>query len=131
MFSRHKFLRTEKSLMRGFTMIEVLVSMAIFAIAVLGLAVGATSIMRANQTSYFSTVATNLAQDKLEELKAKTPANITSGGPVPTTVSGVTFTRTWTVTPNSPIAGVNQIDVTVIWTDYTSHSLTISSAVQQ
>lgn len=124
-------LRTKIAAARGFTLIEVLVAMCIFSIAVLGLAVGATSVMRANQTGLNTTIATNLAQDKLEELKAKTAANIASGGPVTTTSSGVTFSRSWTVTSNSPVTGVKRIDVTVTWTDYTSHTLTVSSAVKE
>src|SRR3989338_4404356 len=99
----------------GFTLIEVLVAMSIFAIAVLGLAVGATSVMRANQTGLHSTMATNLAQDKLEELKAKTvsalPTNCTSytvsGCYEAQTVSGssVSFTRSWQIISNSPVTG--------------------------
>lgn len=115
---------------RGFTLIEVLVAVSIFAVAVLGLAVGATSIIRANNTSYLHTIATNLAQDKLEELKAATVANIGPGNDT-RLQGGVTFTRTWTVTANTPTLGVNQIDVTVTWTDYTAHTLMVSSAVQQ
>lgn len=114
----------------GFTLVEILVAMTIFAVAVLGLAVGATSVMRANQTSYFSTVATNLAQDKLEEIKARSGDYITSGGPITDTVNNVTFSRSWTVTDDSPASGVKRIDVTVTWTDYMSHTLTVSSAVK-
>ena len=114
----------------GFTLIEVLVAMSIFSIAVLGLAVGSATVMRANQTSYFTTVAANLAQDKLEELKSRTAANITSGNDTQP-VNNVTFTRNWTVTSGSPVEGVMLIDVTVTWNDYTNHSLTISSAVKQ
>ena len=89
--------------------------------------------MRANHTSYLGTIATNLAQDKLEELKAK-PAGLSScasncDNPVPT-YHGVVFTRTWTLTPNSPVVGVQQIDITVNWTDYAAHSQTISAAVK-
>ena len=112
----------------GFTVIEVLVSLAIFSVAILGLAVSATTIMRANQTSYSYTVATNLAQDKLEELKAN-PATLASGGPDYPTALGITFTRTWTVTAPTPTLNASQIDVQVNWTDYTSRSVTISSAV--
>lgn len=124
----------------GFTLIEVLVAMAIFAVAVLGLAVGATSVMRANQTGLYSTMATNWAQDKLEELKAKTvsalpncPSYTTSGCSDTVTSSGspISFTRSWQIISNSPVTGVNRIDVQVVWTDYTSHTLTISSAVKQ
>lgn len=115
----------------GFTVIEVLVAMTLFAVAILGLAVGAGSIMRANHSSYNHTIATGLAQDKIEELKAKAVTNIVSGGPAVTTVNNVNYTRTWTVTPNNPAAGVNKIDVSVTWTDYTNRTLTISSAVKQ
>lgn len=113
----------------GFTLVEILVSMAVLAVMVLGLVASATSIMKANKTSYSSTIATSLAQDKLEELRAKTPANVNSGGPLVDTVSGVTFTRTWTVTAGSPVVGVKRIDVVVVWTDYMTNSLTVSAVV--
>lgn len=122
----------------GFTLIEVLVAMCIFAIAVLGLAIGATSVMRANQTSLYTTMATNWAQDKLEELKAKTvsalpncPTYETAGCSDTKPSSGVNFNRSWQIISNSPVTGVNRIDVKVAWTDYISHSMTISSAVKQ
>ncbi len=115
---------------RGFTLIEVLISMTIFSVAILGLAIGASSVMRANQTSYFSTIAVSLAQDKLEELKANS-----ASGPCPTpcesppTHDGVAFTRTWVFTEGSPVTGVRRIDVQVDWTDYIAHTVSISSAV--
>ncbi len=116
----------------GFTLIEVLISMTIFSIAILGLAIGAGSVMRANQTSYFSTIAISLAQDKLEELKAN-PATRTScstncDNTVPTH-DRVAFTRTWVVTDGSPVPGVSRVDVQVDWTDYMPHTVSISSAV--
>lgn len=135
-----KFLSAEKNRVGGFTLIEVLVAMSIFAIAVLGLAVGATTVMRANQTGLYSTIATNQAQDKLEELKAKTVAALPSCLPTypggancsdTKTSSGLTFTRNWQIAPDSPVIGVNRIDVKVEWTDYTKHSTTVSSAVKQ
>ena len=113
----------------GFSLIEVLVAIGIFSIAILGLAVGAITITRANKTSQFHTVGTNLAQDKLEQLKAKAFLDVDAGGDVPPPVQGVDFTRNWTVTNNT--ATFKQINVTVQWTDYTPHSLTISSAISQ
>jgi len=122
----------------GFTLIEILVAMSIFSVAVLGLAVGATSVMRANQTSYFNTIATNIAQDKLEELKGSTiaalpscPSYTTAGCSDTKTSLGLTFSRSWQIIANSPTSGVNRLDVKIDWTDYTSHSLTVSSAVKQ
>jgi len=129
-----KFLWAEKSRVGGFTLIEVLVAMSIFAIAVLGLAVGATTVMQANQTGLYTTIATNLAQDRLEELKSRTAANInTTGSPengIPVTGVPVTFNRSWAVTSDSPVAGVKRIDVTVTWTDRILHTVTVSSAVK-
>jgi len=117
---------------RGFTLIEVLISMTIFSIAILGLAIGAGSVMRANQTSYFSTIAISLAQDKLEELKANpatlAPCSTNCESPKPTH-DGVAFTRTWEVTNGSPVPGVSRIDVQVEWTDHMTHTVSISSAV--
>jgi len=132
--------KKRKNAANGFTLIEVLVAMCIFAIAVLGLAIGATSVMRANQTGLNSTMATNWAQDKLEELKAKTvaalptcPTYTTSGCSDIKTASGsaVNFNRSWQIISNSPVTGVNRVDVKVDWTDYTTHTLTVSSAVKQ
>jgi Tfp pilus assembly protein PilV len=120
---------------KGFGAVEVLASISIFAIAALGLALSAAAIIRANYTSYTRTTAINLLQDKMEELKGRTTANVTScstgcDNPVPT-YRNVAFTRSWTVTTNSPVAGVNQITVTVQWKDTTSHTLSVSSTVAQ
>ncbi|HEU4340429.1 MAG TPA: prepilin-type N-terminal cleavage/methylation domain-containing protein [Candidatus Binatia bacterium] len=115
----------------GFSLIEALIAVGIFAIAVLGLTMGATSVIRANQTSLVETTAANIAQDKLEELKSKTSANIISGGPTVQTVNGLSFSTSWTVTSGSPISGMKRIVVTVSWTDYQNRTLTISSAVKE
>jgi prepilin-type N-terminal cleavage/methylation domain-containing protein len=115
----------------GFSLIEVLVAIGILSVAILGLAVGAITITRANKMSQFHTVATNLAQDKLEQLRAGPFAGVaactTSCDAVPPAYQGVTYTRTWTVAPNT--ATFKQINVTVQWTDYILHSLTVTSAL--
>jgi prepilin-type N-terminal cleavage/methylation domain-containing protein len=113
----------------GFSLIEVLVAIGIFSVAILGLAVGAITITRANKTSQFHTVGTNLAQDKLEQLKASAFAAVGAGGDVPPPVQGVAFTRNWTVTNST--ATFKQINVTVSWTDYFTHNVIISGAISQ
>ena len=119
----------------GFTLIEVLAAMVVFAIASLGLAIGVSSVIRANERSYLSSIATTLAQDKLEELKAMSPGSISSCSldcdiEVPTT-DNVSFTRTWVVSDNVPATGVIQIVVTVDWDGHSAHSLTMSSIVKK
>jgi len=121
----------------GFSLIEVLVATTIFSVALLGLAMGATSVIRQNQTSLHTTIATNLAQDKLEELKGKTSANIEAGSEYNLPVSGVPvkFNRSWTVDlggfNNCPsVVEFKCVTVTVSWTDYTFRQVTVSSAVK-
>jgi len=112
----------------GFTLIEILMAMTIFSTSFLALAAGAGTVMKSNHTSYNSTIATTLAQDKLEELRAQDVAAITNDSDNPKFV-GVTFTRNWTRLDNSPVPGVTEIRVIVAWTDQRPHTLTISSAV--
>jgi prepilin-type N-terminal cleavage/methylation domain-containing protein len=122
----------------GFTLVEILIAITIFCFAVLGLAIGTVSVIRTNQTSHLRASAVNLAQARLEELRAMTSAAF-SGLLCPSstpcsdsaTASGVTFTRQWWITTNSPVAGVNRIDVSVNWSDYTSQTLTFTASVPQ
>jgi prepilin-type N-terminal cleavage/methylation domain-containing protein len=58
----------------GFTLVEILIAITIFCFAVLGLAIGTVSVIRTNQTSHLRASAVNLAQARLEELRAMTSA---------------------------------------------------------
>ena len=130
-YARFGLLRRMRS-SAGFTLIEVLVAISIFAFGMLGLAAGAISITRANKTAQFYTMGTTLAQEKLEQLKATTSANVNSCSTnceTAPTYLGVTFTRTWAVAQNQPQAGLKQITVTIQWTDYTTHTISVISAM--
>jgi type IV pilus assembly protein PilV len=117
----------------GFTLIEVLVAISIFAFGMMGLAAGAVTITRANKTAQFHTMGTALAQEKLEQLKATVVASVsdcsTSCDATPPSYLGVTFTRTWTAQDNLPQTGLKQITVTVQWTDYIQHQIIVISAM--
>lgn len=122
----------------GFSLIEILVAISIFTFAVLGLAAGTVSVTRTNQNSHLNASAINLAQAKLEELKSMTTAAFaTLSCPSSTpcsdsqVASSTTFNRQWWITTNSPVAGMNRIDVSIAWTDYTAHSLTFNASVAQ
>ena len=107
----------EKRTERGFTLIEVLVAIAIISIGVLALGANTTSIMRSNRFSANTTIAVNLAQEKLEEAKAQvtiTNGNFTDTPPGP---SGSIFTRTLAIS-DSPEVDLKQVDVTVTWMEY-------------
>ena len=124
----------------GFTLIEILVAVTIFTFAVLGLAVGTVSVIRTNQNSHLNAAAINLAQAKLEEVRAMKntvftalacPTYATSGCSDSPVASGITYTRSWQITANSPVAGINKIDVKIDWSDYTTQRLTFSASVSQ
>jgi len=124
----------------GFTLIEILIAMVIFSTSFLALAAGATTVMKSNHTSYNSTIATNMAQDKLEQLMAGTALPL---GCTAFTVAGcsdtptspgneVTFNRSWQINDlNVDTVTVKEIQIRLIWTDQTTHSVTITTAVSQ
>jgi type IV pilus assembly protein PilV len=124
----------------GFTLVEILVAVTIFTFAVLGLAVGTVSVIRTNQNSHLNAAAINLAQAKLEELRSMKntvftalacPTYVTAGCSDNPVASGTTYTRSWQITANSPVTGINNIDVKIDWRDYTTQSLTFSTSVSQ
>jgi prepilin-type N-terminal cleavage/methylation domain-containing protein len=124
----------------GFTLIEIMVAATIFSFAVLGLGIGTVSVIQTNQYSYLHTSATNLAQAKLEELRAMTraafsglscPSFATIGCSDSPVASGTTFNRSWQITANLPVTGVNQIDVQITWRDYANRSVTFTASVPQ
>lgn len=127
---------------QGFTLIEILVSLTIFSVAVLGLAIGTVTLTRTNADSQLRASAINVAQARLEELKAMNPATLTALVATCTSVSstgcndnfsasGLTYARRWWFAANSPVVGVNRIDVKVDWTDHGSRTLTFTAAVPQ
>jgi prepilin-type N-terminal cleavage/methylation domain-containing protein len=127
---------------QGFTLVEILVAVTIFSFAVLGLAIGTVTLTRTNADSHSRAAAINVAQARLEELKAMNAAtlnalvaacvNQSSAGCNDTfSASGITYDRRWWFAKNSPVAGVNQIDVRVNWTDHGSRTVTFTAAVPQ
>ena len=110
----------------GYSLLETLVAIAIFSIAATALT---SSLMFGIRTSHVSerfTQATILAQDKLELLCAR-PATRVSGSDSPQ----AGFTRTWTVTGDTPQIGVTQIDVTVSWNDYLPRTITLNTVLNE
>jgi prepilin-type N-terminal cleavage/methylation domain-containing protein len=127
---------------QGFTLVEILVAVTIFSFAVLGLAIGTVTLTRTNADTHSRAAAINVAQARLEELKAMNAAtlnglvtactSVSSAGCNDTfSASGITYDRRWWFAANSPVAGVNRIDVRVNWTDHGSRTVTFTAAVPQ
>ena len=107
---------------RGSTLNEVLVAMNIVVVGILGYSISTVGVMRGNSASAHYAVAVNLAQDKMEQLKAQknlTPTNNcpTSGERSITATGGAggIFNRCWAVADSSLGSKLKQITVTVSW----------------
>jgi len=126
----------------GFTLIEIIMSIALIAIGILGFSLNSIGIIQGNFISGNYTVATNLAQDKMEDLLNSgialptCPTATTAGcfdGPLnsqgTTDPAGAIYNRSWVVTVDSPESGLSTIDVTVSWQDYLNRTVTLSTLV--
>lgn len=96
---------------KGFTLVEIMVAMFILIIALLSLVSVAVMVIKGNTFSKTMTTATTFARDKLEQLK-NTGYDSLAGG---TDTVGSIYTRTWTVTADSPAADMKTVEVVVQW----------------
>ncbi len=113
---------------KGFTLIEMLISLVILSIAFLALAGLMVQTTRNNSFGGRMTEAATLAQDKLEELRSLSWNTITPGGDEKTGSMGTKYTRTWRVETEG---NLKTIEVTINWDDQTSHSIKLLSLITQ
>ena len=108
----------------GFTLIEVLIAISIFAFGLLAVAAMQISAIQVNSTADQITIRSTWAQDKIEELMSLSytdpwiedlgdpPSGTDSDGNThEETTDG--FTVSWTVTDDSPVSNAKLITVTV------------------
>lgn len=118
----------------GFTLIEVLISLVILAISLLALAGLMTTSTRNTASGGRLTEAATFAQDKLEELRAMSwesiPLNQTSADS-PISRPGIQYDRSWIASLNALNPDIKEIQITIRWTDATSHSLRFFSALSK
>ena len=110
----------------GYSLIELLVAMTLFAIAALGLSTGVAMVLRSGVLSDDLTHATLFAQEKLEEL-ASHPGALTGGADTPQPP----FTRDWTVSLDDPEIGLTSITVTVSWQRDEEQAVSLVTIVNQ
>ncbi len=102
---------------KGFTYIEVLISLVILSIGILALTVLQLTVTQGNGSSDTMATAVSLADQKMESLKTVSYTTIQSESPTAVTASGGTYTRQVIVTNNQPMLNVKTVRVIVSGTD--------------
>ncbi len=118
---------TESGHESGFTLLEVMIAMAILGVGLLSIAVAQLSAIKVSARSRNLQQAMFLAREQMDDIEAlplnapllqaaattDDPANPLQTGNDPE--NQTSFNRSVTVTPNAPVAGLAQVSVTVIW----------------
>jgi prepilin-type N-terminal cleavage/methylation domain-containing protein len=131
----------------GFTLNEILISVALIAIGILGFSLNTMGVIQGSFISANYTVAANLAQAKMEQLKTQSsftnvdtydsagyPTCTGSGASADNNITAIggtggTYDRCWRITDSSFGSGLKQVNVTVSWRDYASRSVVVSTLV--
>ena len=100
----------------GFSILENVISVAIFTVGVLSISMLFTQTMTYSHFSEKLSVATNLARGELEELRNTPYVNIGSDS-VSSTIDNVAYDISWIVTSDNPIDGVKKVVMRVEWED--------------
>jgi len=118
----------------GVTFSEVLVAINIAVIAILASSLSSIGMSQRQTVNSNSTVAFQLARDKLEELQARIDVATVDlcpgdGEHAISAKAGVVgiFDRCWRVAPSDFGGSLKQIDVTVAWRDYEAREITVST----
>jgi type IV pilus modification protein PilV len=101
--------------LHGFTLIETLVALTLFSLGMLGTANLVGVLIHSSTLSHTRTMATLLAQDALEALRHTAYSAIASAEETVVAANAVHYTRTTTVRPDHPTAGMKTVNVTTRW----------------
>jgi type IV pilus modification protein PilV len=116
----------ESDAQSGFTLVEVMMAMAILGVGLLSIAVAQLTAMKVSTRSKNQQQAMFLAREQMDDLEALNPGApilqnaATTNDPanpiqVPSDTGATRFNRSVTVTPNNPSIGLAQVTVTVSW----------------
>ncbi len=115
----------------GFTLMEVLITIVLLTVGLLGMAALTTGIINGNTHSRRLTTATTLAQDKIEDVRRLGSSSMPSVDTTTTedynTITDYPlFKRTTTTAVSSPASNMKTITITVSW-DSDSHSVSLQT----
>jgi type IV pilus assembly protein PilV len=108
----------------GFTLVESMLTLAIMSMTLLALAGLQITALRGNALSRRITTATSIAEQRIEQLKNISYANIQAEDATQVTASNLHFTRQVTVT-NGPLPNTKSVSVLVSWQDQSTDNSVI------
>lgn len=105
---------------QGFTIIELLLAIAMFAIVVPSLTVGITNLIVINNRSRDLALVNMLAQNKIEQLRSKGYNSVPTGtvsftSELPATLGNP---RSGSYTITNPSGGIKEVNITISYKDY-------------
>ncbi|MGB7947772.1 MAG: hypothetical protein WCH75_08835 [Candidatus Binatia bacterium] len=120
----------------GFTLNEILVAMNIIVIAILGYSLNTVAVIRGNFANQNTTIAINLAQDKMEQLKAqealvdedRCPSSGDQGIGATGVANGI-FDRCWKIFDAPLGTHLKQIDVKVSWREHQDREVIVTTLI--
>jgi prepilin-type N-terminal cleavage/methylation domain-containing protein len=131
MFFKHKMKHDGKQGRsdQGFTIIEVLMALAIFAIGILAVAKMQLTSVNGNTSARKYTEASTWGVSEIENIMSTAYDDAAlDDGTTGTVVQGI-YTVNWTVTEAVPIPNVKQIDIVVTWDNNKTFSASYYKAI--
>lgn len=120
----------------GLSYTEVLVSIAVISVGVVAASLNTVSVIRHNLYSSSYTIASNLAQDKLEQLSSlpilSNVERCPNSGDQAISASGAPggiYDRCWTIKDFSIGSGLKEVSVAVRWRDSEPRAVTLSTLI--
>ena len=115
----------------GFTLIEILVAMAIAGIGFLGLAATHVSAVRATAVGRNVSIATGVANQQIEWMRRQPYDTLATTSPVSQTIDHMPFTSSATVGA-APGGGAKKVTMRVDWNDqFGTHNLQLVTVIGQ
>jgi type IV pilus modification protein PilV len=110
---------------KGFTLLEVMISLLILATGLLGVTALTTTSVKVNSNANHLTWAYQTAQADLEKLRSL-PWGSISNGTRTATCNGVAFTSTWAF---ATTGNIKNVSVSVAWNDSRDHQIDVVTRI--
>ena len=110
---------------KGVAILEVMISLLILAIGLMGTAALTTTSVKVNSNTNYLTWAYQTAQADLEELRSRSWTSISNGSRT-TRCNGVAFKSTWAV---ATIGNIKDVSLSVAWNDSKDHQIDVVTKI--